>query len=137
MNSNSLPDKTNPLDVLMDVAVDAIIIIDSKGKILRFNPAAQEMFIYTSEEVCGRNVSMLMAEPHSTGHDEYIKRYLKTGQARVVGMVLEETGVKSDGSTFPLKLSVGEVKLDESRGDGGSHFISIIHDLSEKRAGAN
>ncbi len=114
----------------MDAAVDAIIIIDSEGKILRFNRAAQEMFVYTAEEVCGRNVSMLMSDNHSIKHDEYIKHYLDTGEARVIGLVLEETGVKSDGSTFPLKLSVGEVK-----GDGGSQFISIIHDLSEKRAG--
>ena len=130
MNSNSIPDETNLLDVLMDTAVDAIIIIDSKGKILRFNRAAQEMFVYTAKEVCGRNVNMLVSDPHSIKHDEYIKRYLDTGQARVIGLVLEETGVKSDGSTFPLKLSVGEVK-----GDGGSRFINIIHDLSEKRVG--
>ena len=130
MNSKPIHDETNPLDVLMNAAVDAIIIIDSAGIILRFNRAAQEIFIYTAKEVCGRNVSMLMSDNHSTRHDEYIKHYLDTGEARVIGLVLEETGVKSDGSTFPLKLSVGEVK-----GDGGSQFISIIHDLSEKRAG--
>jgi two-component system sensor kinase FixL len=130
MNIKPIPDETNPLDVLMDAAVDAIIIIDSEGKILRFNRAAQEMFVYTAKEVCGRNVSMLMSDNHSIKHDEYIKHYLDTGEARVIGLVLEETGVKSDGSTFPLKLSVGEVK-----GDGGSQFISIIHDLSEKKAG--
>ena len=135
MNSNSIPDETNPLDVFMDAAFDAVIIIDAKGEILRFNRAAQEMFVYTAEEACGRNVSMLMSDPHSIKHDEYIKRYLDTGQARVIGKVREETGMKSDGSTFPMKLSVGEVKGDEGRGDGGSQFISIIHDLSEKRAG--
>jgi len=130
MNSKPIHDETNPLDVLMDAAADAIIIIDSEGKILRFNRAAQEMFVYTAEEVCGLNVSVLMSDNHSIKHDEYIKHYLDSGEARVIGLVLEETGVKSDGSTFPLKLSVGEVK-----GDGGSQFISIIHDLSEKRAG--
>jgi two-component system sensor kinase FixL len=130
MNGKPIHDETNPLDVLMDAAVDAIIIIDSAGKVLRFNRAAQEMFVYSAEEVSGRNVSMLMSDPHSIKHDEYIKHYLDTGEARVIGLVLEETGARSDGSTFPLKLSVGEVK-----GEGGSQFISIIHDLSEKRAG--
>ncbi len=130
MNQNAMPDETNPLDVLMNVALDAIIMIDSKGKILRFSRAAQELFDYTAEEVCGRNVSMLMPDPHRSKHDEYIERYLDTGQARVIGLVREETGVKSDGSTFPLNLAVGEVK-----GDEGRQFISIIHDLSEKRAG--
>ncbi len=130
MNRNSITDLANPLDVLMDAAVDAIVIFDSTGKILQFNRAAQELFIYSAEEACGRNVSLLMSDPGSIGHDKYMQRYLDTGQGRLTRMVLEETGVKSDGSTFPLTLSVGEVQ-----GDRGSRFISIIHDLSEKRAG--
>jgi len=89
MNSKPIHDETNPLDVLMDAAVDAIIIIDSEGIILRFNQAAQEMFVYTAKEVCGRNVSMLMSDDHSIKHDEYIKHYLNTGKARVIGLVLE------------------------------------------------
>ncbi|MEE8496602.1 MAG: ATP-binding protein [Xanthomonadales bacterium] len=130
MSSNSITDGTNPLDVLMAVAADAIIIIDSKGVILRFNQAAEQIFVYTAEEVCGRNVSMLMPEPHGIRQNEYIKRYLKTGQATVIGLNRDVTGAKSDGSTFPIKLSLGEVKRED-----GSRFIAIIHDLSEKRAG--
>jgi len=130
MNSNSTPEGTDSFAVLMDAAGDAIIIIDSNGKILRFNRAAQQMFVYTAEEVCGQNVRMLMPEPHSIKHDEYIARYLETGQARVIGVGREVTGVKGDGRTFPLKLSVGEIKAE-----GGSQFVGIIHDLSEKRAG--
>lgn len=130
MSSNSITDETNPLDVLMDVAADAIIIIDAKGIILRFNQAAEQMFIYTVDEVCGRNVSMLMPEPHSIRHDEYLKRYLETGQTTVMGLSRDLTGAKSDGSTFPIKLSLGEVKEEDS-----SQFMAIIHDLSEKRAG--
>lgn len=130
MNSNSTPEGTDPFDVLMDAVVDAIIIIDAQGKILQFNRAAQRMFMYAVEEVSGRNVKMLMPESHAMRHDEYIGRYVKTGQARVIGLGREVTGMKSDGSTFPLKLSVGEI-----RREGGSRFVAILHDLSEKRAG--
>ncbi len=130
MNRNLITDQTNPLDVLMDAAADAIVIFDSRGKILRFNRAAQELFLYSAEESCGQNVSLLLAESRGIKHDEYMQRYLDTGQARLSRLVLEETGIRSDGSTFPLTLSVGEVKTD-----GSSQFIGIIHDLSEKRAG--
>lgn len=130
MKSKVEPERTNHFDALMDAAGDAIITIDSKGLILRFNKAAQRMFVYTAEEACGQNVSMLMPEPHRVNHDGYIDRYLETGRAAVIGIGLEATGLKSDGSTFPLKVSVGEVK-----GEGGSQFVSIIHDLTEKRAG--
>jgi two-component system sensor kinase FixL len=130
MKSNTKPEETNPFNVLMDAAVDAIIIADSKGKVLRFNRAAQELFLYSAEEICGRNVSILMSAPHRIKHDEYMQRYRETDHAGFIGQAREETGVKSDGSTFPVKLSVGEVK-----GDGDSQFISIIHDLTEKKAG--
>ena len=119
---------TNPLDVLMDAAVDAIILIDSKGTILRFNQAAQQMFEYRVEEVAGKNVKLLMPETRSSKHDGYIKRYLETGKPGIIGMSREETGLKSDGSTFPIRLSVGEIKQEQ-----GSQFVGIIHDLSVQR----
>ena len=118
----------NPFDVLMDAAVDAIIIIDSRGTILRFNQAAQQMFEYRTEEVLGKNVKLLMPENRSSRHDGYIKRYLETGKAGIIGMSREETGLKSDGSTFPIRLSVGEIKQKEA-----SQFVGIIHDISVQR----
>lgn len=130
MNTKFTADEASPLDVLMDVAVDAIIIINSKGVIVRFNPAAEQLFVYPAEKVLGRNVSMLMPEPHASRHDEYLERYLGTGQAKVIGLSREVTGVRSDGHTLPLTLSLGELRGEES-----SRFVAIIHDLSEKRAG--
>ena len=132
MSSNHTPERSspfaNPFDVLMDAAVDAIIIIDSKGTILRFNRAAQKMFDYRAEEVCGKNVKLLMPESRSSRHDGYIKRYLKTGKPAIIGASREETGLKSDGSTFPIRLSVGEIKQEDA-----SQFVGIIHDLSVQR----
>jgi two-component system sensor kinase FixL len=132
MSSNHTPARSspsaNPFDVLMDAAVDAIIIIDSKGTILRFNRAAQQMFDYRAEEVCGKNVKLLMPESRSSRHDGYIKRYLKTGKPAIIGASREETGLKSDGSTFPIRLSVGEIKQEDA-----SQFVGIIHDLSVQR----
>lgn len=130
MNSNFKSDETNPFDVLIDATLDAVIIIDAKGVILRFNQAAEQLFLYPVDAVVGQNVSMLMPEPDRSKHDLFIARYLETGQGTVIGRSRDATGVKSDGSSFPMKLSLGEIK-----GEHGSQFVAIIHDLSEKKAG--
>jgi len=125
-----MSDETNPFDVLIDATLDAVIIIDAKGVILRFNQAAEQLFLYTVEGVVGQNVSMLMPEPDSSKHNMFIARYLETGLGTVIGRSRDVTGMKSDGSSFPMKLSLGEIK-----GEHGSRFVAVIHDQSEKKAG--
>jgi len=122
-------DATAPLDALMTAAADAIIIIDDSGVILRFNPAAETLFGYPADTVVGRNVNMLMPQPQSERHDDYIRHYLATGEARIIGKGREVTGLRSDGTSFPMHLSVGEIRRSE-----GSRFIGIVRDLSEFRA---
>ena len=118
-----------PLDALMEAAVDAIIIIESDGAILKFNPAAERMFGYREEEVRGRNVSLLMPESHRSRHDGYLSRYADTGKAAIIGKGREEYGLKKNGETFPMQLSVGEIRQEK-----GSRFVGIIRDLSDVRA---
>ena len=116
-------------DALMDAAVDAIIIIDEEGRVLRFNNAAVRLFGYSEDEVSGRNISQLMPEPHRSLHDGYLSRYRKTGKAAIIGQGREETGLKKSGETFPMLLSVGEI-----RRTGERRFVGIIRDLSAFRA---
>ena len=118
-----------PLDALMEAAADAIIIIDGTGVILRFNPAAEAMFGYGEADVLGRNVSLLMPAPQSRRHDGYIRHYLDTGDAQVIGKGREVTGLRRDGTQFPMHLSVGEI-----RRSGTPHFVGIVRDLSEFHA---
>ncbi len=117
-----------PLDALMDAAVDAIIIIDDKGSIRRFNGAAEAMFGYSEAEVRGRNVAVLMPEPHRSRHDSYLLRYAQGGEASVIGKGREEIGRRSDGSSFPMQLSVGEI-----RHAGQRSYVGIIRDVTEMR----
>jgi len=116
-------------DALLDAAIDGIIVIDHQGRIRRFNRSAQRMFGYREEEVLDHNVNLLMPEPDRRQHDTYLKRYLETGQASVIGIGREVAGLRKNGETFPMRLSVGE-----SRRQGEVHFVGIIHDLSERRA---
>src|SRR5918994_1231026 len=114
---------------IVDSAVDGIVAIDTHGRVEAFNPAAERLFGYTAAEVCGQNVDMLMPSPYREEHDTYLSRYMATGRAKIIGMGREVRGRRKDGSTFPLHLSVGEMKLD-----GQPAFTGILHDLSRRVA---
>ena len=120
---------TGTFDALMEAAVDAIILIDREGVIERFNPAAESMFGYREDEVAGRNVRILMPEPHRGRHDGYISRYRETGQAAIIGRGREETARRKNGETFPILLSVGVF-----RGEHGRKFVGFVRDLTQSLA---
>jgi two-component system sensor kinase FixL len=112
---------------IIDSAVDAILVIDRRGRIEEFNRAAERMFGYAAGDVIGRNVSLLMPQPYHDEHDQYMGRYLATGEKRIIGIGREVTGQRQDGSTFPLHLSVGEMTID-----GEPKFTGILHDLTAR-----
>src|SRR5919204_2000356 len=112
---------------IVESAVDGIVVIDVRGRIEAFNPAAERLFGYRKADVVGRNVSMLMPAPYRDEHDDYLARYLQTGHAKIIGIGREVTGRRADGSTFPLHLSVGEMSVNGER-----KFTGILHDLSER-----
>ncbi len=112
---------------IIDAAVDGIIVIDARGTIEAFNAAAERMFGYAEIDVVGRNVNVLMPEPHHSEHDSYIRRHLETGEKRIIGLGRAVTAQRRDGGTFPVHLSVGEFEID-----GEIHFTGILHDLSRR-----
>jgi len=112
---------------IIESAVDGIVLIDTRGRIEAFNPGAERLFGYTEAEVLGKNVSMLMPSPYREEHDGYLERYLNTGDARIIGIGREVSGMRRDGSVFPLHLSVGEMVVAGER-----KFTGIVHDLSAR-----
>lgn len=113
---------------IVENAVDAIITISEDGVIQYFNPSAERMFGYRADEVCGRNVSILMPEPYRDEHDNYLRHYRDTGEAHVIGIGRETTARRKDGTLFPIELSVSEVKLGSER-----LFAGIIHDTTKRK----
>ena len=85
---------------LMEAAVDAIVVIDHRGRMLAVNDAARRMFGYRTDELLGENVSMLMPEPDRSAHDGYLARYLETGEAKIIGIGREVTAQRKDGTRF-------------------------------------
>lgn len=111
---------------ILETAADAIITIDESGIIQEVNPATLDMFGYSREELEGQNVSILMPQPYRSEHDGYISRYLKTGEARIIGTGREAVAVRRDGSSFPVDLTVSET----------GHlnlFTGFIRDISDRK----
>jgi two-component system sensor kinase FixL len=116
------------LSTILDTAVDAIIVIDEAGKIESFSASAARLFGYELGEVRGKNVKMLMPTPYREEHDSYIGRYLETGERRIIGIGRIVVGLRKDGTTFPMELSVGEVRFADRR-----MFTGFIRDVSERQ----
>jgi PAS domain S-box-containing protein len=113
------------LQAILESAAAAILAIDDRGLIKAVNPATESMFGYTSAEMLGHNVNMLMPEPYRTQHNQYMQRYLRTGEKRIIGIGREVEGQRKDGTIFPLHLAVGEFKVSGER-----FFSGIMTDLS-------
>lgn len=120
------PEAAVRLQNIIETAIDGIITIDERGVVETINPAAAKLFGYEPEEVLGNNVNMLMPSPDRENHDGYISRYKSTGEARIIGIGREVTGRRKDGSTFPMRLAVSEIRLK-----GRRIFTGFIHDLTD------
>jgi two-component system sensor kinase FixL len=117
------------LRALLDAAVDAIVVIDDRGRMTTFNAAAERLFGYAAADVVGKDVAMLMPEPYRSAHQGYVDRYLETGEAHIIGKGREVVGLRANGETFPISLAVGE-----ARDANGRRFVGIVRDLSSQRA---
>jgi len=116
------------LRAVVETAVDAIITIDERGIIETLNPATEKMFGYSAAELIGRNVSMLMPSPYREHHDMYLRRYMDTGEARIIGIGREVLGQRKDGATFPIDLAVSELPLP-----GRRLFTGMVRDISARK----
>ena len=125
---DALRDSEARTRAVIDGVADAIVTIDEHGIIQALNVAATAMFGYSADELLGRDVTLLVPEPHHELHRGYIERYLRTGQAKIIGIGREVEAQRKDGSPFPVELMVSETS------HGGERlFIGFIRDLSERR----
>ncbi len=113
---------------IVETAVTGIITIDAKGTTRSFNPAAERLFGYRTDDVVGSNVKTLMPEPYHSEHDSYLANYMETGVPHVIGIGREVACRRKDDSTFPADLAVSEVAVEGER-----LFVGILTDISERK----
>ena len=112
---------------VIDTALDGMVVIDSSGTVLLYNAACERLFGYSAQEVLGKNVKLLMPHPDRRNHDTYIENYLRSGEAKIIGIGRDVSGRRKDGSTVPIRLSMGELRDS----DDAPLFIGTLHDLTE------
>ncbi len=113
---------------ILSTVPDAMVVINERGKILSFSAAAERLFGFQEAEVLGENVRCLMPSPDRERHDDYIERYLTTGERKVIGLGRVVVGLRKDGTTFPMELSVGE-----ATGHGPRVFTGFVRDLTDRQ----
>jgi PAS domain S-box-containing protein len=125
-HATELPAGDELAQSIFDAAVDAILTIDERGVIQAANAAVERLFGYRRDELIGRNVKMLAPAPYREAHDDYLRRYLDTGERKIIGIGREVLGQRKDGSVFPIHLAVSELSWG-----GRRLFTGIVRDISE------
>lgn len=114
---------------ILESALDCIVTIDDRGRVLEFNAAAEQTFGYTAEEVVGREMAEIIVPPSLRDeHRAGFRRYLETGEARILGHRLEITGMRADGSEFPVELTITRIPLP-----GPPAFTGFLRDITERK----
>ncbi len=108
---------------------DVVIVINNKGIIQIANPATTKILGYLPEELEGKNVSILMGNPHRDKHDEYLENHQRTGVAKIIGLGREVIALHKDGSKIPVRLNVSELDFE------GQHlYVGMLHNLTNQRS---
>jgi len=124
----SLAAREAHLRSILDTVPEAMVVIDDRGVITSFSTAAAQLFGYTPDEVVGENVEILMPQPFRGEHDGYMNRYMRTGEARIIGYGRVVTGLHKSGTTFPIELAIGEASANGER-----IFTGFIRDLTNRQ----
>ena len=113
---------------LLEATLDAVVIMDDRGRIAAFNRSAEEMFGYRAADALGRNVSMLMTSADRGAHDDHLRRYLASGESHILGKGRDVRVRHRDGSEFSVFLSVGHIPNTDP-----PQFVGYLHDTSLRR----
>ncbi|HET6718817.1 MAG TPA: PAS domain S-box protein, partial [Rhodocyclaceae bacterium] len=127
-SEDALRDKEEELRSVVDNLVDGVISIDTKGIVCSYNGSAERIFGYRADEVVGRNINMLMPEPHHTAHDSYLEKHVRTGEKKIIGIGREVEGRRKDGTLFPVDLAVSSYSIKGER-----FFTGILRDITERK----
>jgi len=114
---------------VLAAALDPILTIDVAGVVQSASDSVERVFGWSPTELIGRNISVLMPEPHRSAHDGYLARYHATGVTNIMNRARRFEAVRRDGTVFPMELSVSRADMP---GQAAPLFVGIIRDLTER-----
>ena len=127
--SSALVQSPISLSSILENAEDAIITIDSKQQILMFNKGAEKIFGYSSEEIIGRKLGILMPYTSRTAHTKYVHNFEKSGEtSRPMFDRSEISGKRKDGSIFPAEANISQLEIEGER-----FFTAILRDITARK----
>jgi len=109
-------------------ASDAIVSADATGQIISWNNAAYRIFGYSETEALGSSLTLLMPDVYRAAHEAGLARHVSTGESHLIGKSIELTGLRKDGSEFPLELSLNTWTTGVER-----FYCGIIRDITERK----
>ncbi len=124
----ALQESSERVRSIVDTAVEAILVINTDLLVEEFNKAAERIFGYRADEIIGKNIDVLMPDPYLSEHARYVNDFIKTGRAQIIGVGKEVTGLRKDGTTFPMRLGVSEMHVNNKM-----LFAGIISDITEQK----
>ena len=127
IDDNQLREREAHLQSILDTVPDAMLVVDIKGVVQSLSSTAERLFGWPSLDMVGQNISVLMPEPDRTAHDSYMTHYMDTGERRIIGIGRVVVGRRRDGSTFPMHLTIGEMRVGDRR-----FFTGFVRDLTER-----
>jgi len=122
-------DKDRMLRVALEAAIDAVVLIDHKNRVMFYNDAAERLWGYARDEVLGHNVAMLVPAAYRANHDELVERNRRTGQNRIVGSSRDVTVERKDGQVVSVSLALNKIPMGKSWG-----YAAFVRDISKEYA---
>jgi PAS domain S-box-containing protein len=114
---------------ILESALDGVIVIDEEGKVVEFNPAAEQIFGYSRADVIGRDMArFIIPEKTQSDHRAGLERYRSTGTSHVVGRRMEMVAVRSNGTEFPVELAIRVLDLP-----GRTLFTGYLRDITDRK----
>ena len=114
------------LRAMLEAALDAVVTMDADGRVIGWNHAAEAIFGYTADEAIGRDMAELIVPPRlRDAHRGGLARYVETGRPVVLDRRLELTGVRRDGTEFPVELTITRIALP-----GPPTFTGYLRDIT-------
>ncbi|MBS3804426.1 MAG: EAL domain-containing protein [Oleiphilaceae bacterium] len=125
---STLDQKSKQMQAIVDNMLDGVVSIDKKGIVLTFNQAAEDIFGYSSNEIIGRNINLIIGSKKDKQHDNYLTDYIVKGIGHVTGRIREIKALHKTGAALPIELGLVEVQQS-----GETNFIGIVRDITERK----